>query len=442
MVGRQGGVVIPAAVVAVAVMLGWVATVVYYDLANRYYMRDFRTVVITGQPIREYREGEVEAEYTLFEEGGRKHALVHRAVQGFEKMDRWHPEMRYVFARALWREYNGPAGRLGKTPGGFVQKDLPKQVIDWLRQAIAAEPTNCFYRATLIGVLKRVGAPESQTEISRLLSFYPPQNAYGQIRTAEMLLEGGAPKSRMLAHYRRALELVSTEFTSGLLDTSGTEPGRETFPPLGPLLVQRAVDGMLKDVGGYESWASQLPDYPEVHWMVGGYLSVRGMKAESGKELVRVVDAVNRRLDVQRRVSLPQLLTEMFCPLVRPDWTHRFLLNREIGYAAAVQRANRRPEEAMTLYRIQISRRPTDIPARLALTEMLLERARVLKLQARDHRDRGETQKAGEVDAKAEAMYDEADEQVSAILAQKPRDENALKLREGMPKRVPQPLTP
>ncbi len=434
-VSRGLVVVIPLAVVVVVAMLGWIAAAVYYDLASRYYMQDFRTVVITGRPIREFREGELEAEYTLFEEGGRKHALVHKAVAAFEEMDPWHPEMRYIFARALWREYNGGVGTLGKTPGGFVHDQLPGQVLNWLRQAIRCEPTNRFYRATLIGVLKRVGGAEAKAEIGRLLSFYPPQNAHGQIRTAEMLVEAGAPKPRILAHYRRALELVSAEITSGLLDVTRTGPKKRT-------LVARAVDGMLKDVGSYETWASQLPDYPETHWVVAGELNNLGKKAEANKELARVVDAVNRRLDVQSHVPMRQLVIGMLCPFVRPDYTNGFLVNREIGYAAAVHKANGRPDEAMRMYRIQIARRPTNISGRLALGEMLLERARTLRLQARDHRDRGETQKAGEIDAKAEAVYDEVDEQVSAILAQRPRDEAALALRERIPKRVPGTPTP
>ena len=411
-VGKEGVVVIPVAVAVVAVMLAWVTTVVYYDLAGRYYMRDFRTVVITDIPfIRKFREGEVEARYTLFEEGGRKRALAPLAVKAFEQMDRWHPEMRYIYARALWREYR--EGTSKKTPGGFVREDIPGPVINWLREAIRCEPTNRFYRATLAGVLNRVGGPEAKAEIGRLLSFYPPGNAHGQIRTAEMLVElagGGAPKGRIRTHYCRALELVSTEITSGLLKVTRTGPKKGT-------LVELAVGGLLRDVGSYESWASQIPDYPETHWVVARQLSRLGKKAEADKELARVVDAVNRRLDVQSGVSMRQLVAEMFCPFVRPDWTDRFLMNREIGYAAAVQRANRRPDEAMTLYRVQISRRPTNIVARRALAETLLARARVLQLQA------------GAIDAKVEAMYDEADEQVSAILAQKPRDEDALELR-------------
>ncbi|HUW56966.1 MAG TPA: hypothetical protein VMZ92_10040 [Planctomycetota bacterium] len=440
-ISRRGLVVVPVALSGIFVMLAWIAVVLNYHLAG-WYMKDFRSVVLTGRNIVELREGEVEAEYTLFEAGGKRHALAPDAVLAFERLDRWHPEMRYLFARALWREYNGRVSAEGITAGAFVQKDLPAQVVTWLHSAVRGEPTNRFYRATLAGVLERTGGVEAKEEVDRLLTFYPPQNSYGQIRTAEMLVERNAPKRVILTHYCRALELVSTEMTSGLLDTSQAEGGVTARPALGPTLVARAVSGMLTHVGTYESWAPAVPDYPETHWLLGRHLAARGMAAEADMEYDKVVTSVTRRLDVQGRVSTVRSVFEMLFPVSRPDYTNRFLMDREIGFAAEVLRAKNRLDEAVALRRTQIARMPREINARVALGEMLLGRAAAMRTEARDLRDRGEVQKAAEADAKADDLCAEVDRQVSEILAQEPRQAAALSLRARIPGRTPVTPTP
>jgi hypothetical protein len=438
-------VVVGLTVLVILLMLGWVGLILYYDVAAPWSMARFRAVVVTGQPIREFRDGEVEREWTLFQEGGRQHALRAFAERAF-LIDTWNPEMRYLYARALWREYNSPADASGRTTGGFLHDELPDHVVAYLRMAAVRDPTNCFYRSTLASVLRTTGTknPEVKPDIRRLLLYYPSQDTYGLIRTAEMLAAEGKPedKRQVLDDYSRALSFVSTEITSGLVDTTANEPGLTVFPALGPRLVSRAVTGMLRDVGSYDLWSPGLPEYPEVRWLVAYELRTRGMNAEADKEYAKVVELVRRRLASEQGVSVLRVVFEILCPLERPNYADRFLMNRELGLAANVLRGTGRPEEATEMLRVQVSRASTNVAARLALGELLLERAALLRTAARDYRDKGETAKAMEAEGKAEQMYKEVDQQVSAILDRQPLLSEALNLRSRIPKRTPEGAAP
>jgi len=425
-------------VLVTVLVLGWVGLILYYDVAAPRTMERFRAVVMTGQSVLEIREGEVGEEWTLFQEGGRQHALRPLAERALT-MDPWNPEMRYLFARALWREYNVPVTSGDRTAGGFRRDELPDYVISYLRMAALRDPTNCFYRSTLAGVLRAIETRkvEVKPEIRRLLVCYPPQDTYALIRAGEMLAEEGADKRLVLADYCRGLSFISTEITSGLVDTSVREPGVTIFPPLAPRLVNRAVTDLLRDIGTYDVWAAGLPDYPEARGMVAGELRTRGLIADAEKEYAKVVESVQRRLLLERGVSALRMTFEVLCPLERPHYTDRFLMNREIGLAAGILRAKGLLEEATEMFRVAVRRTPTNILTRLALGDILLERADALRKTAQDFRGTGDTAKAAETESKARQMYDEVDAQVSAILDREPLLSEALNLRSRIPKPTP-----
>jgi predicted glycoside hydrolase/deacetylase ChbG (UPF0249 family) len=117
-------------------------------------------------------------------------------------------------------------------------------------------------------------------------------------------------------------------------------------------------------------------------------------------------------------------------------------MNREIGTAATILRTMSRPDEAMELLRVEISRAPADIGARLALGVLLMERAAVWKAAARDFTEKRDAAQAAEADNKAEEMYQEADKQASAILDRQPLSSEALALRARIPRRAPEGTTP
>jgi len=446
-VATRGVVVIPVTLAAILLVLGWMANLVLVttvNIASEYYMSGdrrviraggFRTVVITGRNIQVIKDGEVKTEWTLFVEGGKRRALKPYAEKAY-KMDAWDPEKRYIFARAYWREHNGQFDGDGRSPGGFTRDELSGLALLHLTAAIRRDPANAFYRATLAGVLGSLpSASEHAGDIETLLQFYPPQNAYGQIRTAQMIAERGGDKQRQLKHYARALELVSSDVQAGLVDTRGVEPGVTSFPSLGFTLVAQVVGGLVDDNSDYASWAGSVPDHPETHWLVGRELQTRRLIPEADREHAKVVATVQRRLEAQKRVSAGQFLFETLCPLTRPDLTDRFLSTEEIGHAASLLGRAGQFEEAMAMRRTQIARTPTDVNARLALGELLLERAAALTSDARGFRDRDEPEKAREAEEKARKMYEEVDEQAAEILRQKPRLPAALDLRRRLPSR-------
>jgi hypothetical protein len=420
-------------------LLGWVGLILYYDVAAPQTFADFRTVVATGQPVRKIQNAEVQAEWTLFQEGGRQHALRPSAERAMG-MDPWAGQMRYLYARALWQEYNLPAGGSGRTPGGFVRDELPGLAITYLRMAILRDPSNCFYRSTLAGVLRATETQNAgaKSEVLRLLLSYPPQDTGGLIWTAETLAAEGGEKGQVRAEYCRGLSFVSTETLSGLMDAMVTGSGGPTYPPLGPRLVSRAVGGLLKDVGPYDDWAGTLPNDPESRWMVAGEFRNRSMNAEADKEYAKVPELVKGRLAVERPHSAFGMLWELLFPPGGPD---RYVTNREILSAVEVLRTTGHPEEATALLEVEISRSPADVAGRLALGDLLLERATALKAAARDFTDKQDAAKAAEADNKAEEMYQEVDQQVSAILDRQPLSNEALALRARIPKRTPEGTT-
>jgi hypothetical protein len=442
-VATRTTVVVGMTVLATVLVLGWVGLILYRDVAARVNMTDFRTVVATGQPVREFRNAELQVEWTLFQEGGRRRSLRPYAERALG-MDSWDGAMRYVYAQALWREYNLPEGGPGRTPGGLLREELPGLVITYLRIAIVRDPTNCFYRSTLAGVLRTTGAQnaEAKSEVVRLLLRYPPQDTYGLIRTAEMLAAEGGDKGQVRADYCRGLSFVSAEMTSGLVDTSATESAATGFSPLGPRLVSRAVTGLMRDIGPYDDWVGTLPDAPEARWLIAGELRSRGMNVEAEKEYAKVVELVKGRLALQGTQSVFRMVLELLCPLGNAGGADRFVMNREIGTAATILRTMSRPDEAMELLRVEISRAPADIGARLALGGLLMERAAVWKAAARDFTEKRDAAQAAEADNKAEEMYQEADKQASAILDRQPLSSEALALRARIPRRAPEGTTP
>jgi hypothetical protein len=427
-VARKGAVVIPVTLGMMLLMLLGVWRIVRIDMAQRVHMRDFRRVFRNYQPIPD--RGRM---LTLFARGGLREPQNRNAIYAFNTVDRWEAGMCYLYARALWREYTGPEGEPGYTMSRLEKSTLPGQVTTWLRVACRRDPTNRFYRATLAGVLMRqeqmasaraVAAPPAVTaEIDRLLEVYPPLNAYGQVRTAERLVERRASdRARILAHFGSGVNLASPEVASGLVrferrlrmpearpDLPGPAPRPtveiEITSPLGTYLVARALEDIiaLEGLDRYPSWRSVIGPDPESHWLASAYfrsqrdlhlkqaeeafarrrmVEERQERAEAGRwatpaqaEADRVVEVVRQRLKAQAEVSRWRAAWEMACPLSRPEARDRLLLNREIGYAAWVLRDQNDLKGARELYEIEIARRPRAVGPRMALAAMLIDQA-------------------------------------------------------------------
>jgi hypothetical protein len=432
-------VIVAVVSVVIVLMLAWVAEALYLRAAHTNYMHDFREVVMTRRNLQTYSGDELGSEWTLFQEGGKQHALRSKAEQAFRRMDFWSADMRYVFARGAWREHNAT----GTAERSAVTADQLQGLADeGLRGAIRNDPMNRFYRQTYAELLIAFKNPALQGEIDRLVALYPPQDAYGEIRAAELLNEvPGVDKRQVRDHYCRALELVSTEYQAGLVDMNAVEAGAALPQALGPAYAERAVDGLLK-TGDYATWGASLGDFPDVHWVVGLILRSRNNNADADKEFQAVVDSCNRRLAEQRKVSKLRSLVEILLPLPRSGHINRFLMNREIGEAASVLRSTNRPDEAIDLYRIQVARMPGNVRARLDLGETLVEQAVALAAKARNYRDAGDVAKSDEANARVKAMYQEVDEQASAVLQQDPLSADALALRARVPGRGGELPTP
>ena len=485
--------------VLVLLMLGWTWKVLSPVIAEQVYMKDFRQVLVTGRNVVDISDGQVSSEKTLFERGGLKIPTAGDAMKAFTEYETWDAEMPYLYARALWREYIGPADNLGLTRSRLRKESLPGEVALRLRTAIRRDPSNRFYRATLAGVLSRSagGHPELETELNDLLALYSPQNAYGQIRTADWLRERKpVDRERVLQHYGRALGLVSADLNSGRIYMKRdfvTPPPRLDMPglPSAPeyrykasgllwdYLVKRAMEGIIEVAGieNYARWAAVIPDEPQTHWVVARYLAAVRDRARSDASLAdatqrpllnarvdrydraaraeykRLIDLVKHRLDVQAGISTMGYLWSILSPLseVHRD---RFLLGREIGYAAAVLRDAGDLDGAAELFRKYTAREPSNIAPRMALAKLLVARgltltdeAATLAANAASRRTRATeakgqdrivdaerleaearklTAEAEEVKNRAAPYFEEADEQLSAVLRQKPRLAEAL----------------
>ncbi|HUV39895.1 MAG TPA: hypothetical protein VMY39_09795, partial [Planctomycetota bacterium] len=446
----------------------------------------FREIVLTHRNIQKFEEGMLAEERTLFREGGFAKETSRDALRA-QEIDTWNPEMPYLYARGLWREYVSKGAGPGLTEGGLTRSELPIRIAAWLVRAIRLDPTNRFLRATLAGVLTEFEKqnPEYSREIVRLLTVFPPRSAYGQIRTAERLVSRDETFYGELAlrHYGEALDLAVTDLQMELRRTRFqwvSEPRpRITSVDAGPLaesLVQRTTDGILRlaRLADYAAWSAYLPVRPAGRWLLGnrlvelrdaaaaeadafrrrpGYATqTRDAETRAGqldaaarKEYQYVLDRVRYLLSAAEAVTPVRRVWDNMCPLVRVDPVERLLLASEIGYAARI--LDRRARELMTqaerdttlgqaernagnvqrakvyldraargtaqarqhfdeeadLYRTQIRRRPREIQPRLDLAGLLIEL--------------GETH------------FDEANEQLSAVLSLEPMHAGALALR-------------
>lgn len=434
-VAARKAVVIPLAMVVVLLMLGWMFRLCRLGAADSHYSRGFRYVVLTSRTIKQQVEGELVREETLFlDDGVVRHALAPGAKKAFTELDTWNAELPYLYARALWREYSGKIEG-GYTRSGLEKNAIPPEVAMYLQLAMQRDPTNRFYRATYAGVLTQVPnpTPEMRRQIEELLIYYPPRNAYGQIRTADRLLAiyGDVHKTRAIDHYCESLRLVSADLGSGLklrerrLVTPRAPEGKPTPPPrvilrtIGPLaqtLRDRALETILKTVGvdAYNDWSRRIPDEPEARWLVARHFKLlrlemqrkaneprttedaaRALRAYAAKckviserEFQNLVRIVNRRIEFQKNISARRWIYDMLVPSASVDFTDRFLKGREIGYAARylenvgtdlekagdVEKAHKIRDRACDLYREQIARRPTEITPRVNLASLLVLR--------------------------------------------------------------------
>ena len=486
-VSKRYAVVLSVTIIVTVLMVLWMADVVYLDTARRYYIRDFRTIVLTQRNIEKREEGERVQTRTLFVEGGFSVQMRPLALKACEKVDTWDPEMPYLYARALWREYVSKGFGPELTESGLIRRELRPRILLWLQRAIARDPTNRFYRATLAGVLTHLGKddPGRGREIVSLLQIFPPKNAYGQMRTAERLVarDDKLFAEHALARYGRAMQLVSADLQSKMRLTQRKwvlDPGPKLqnldLGPLAEYLVTRVVDGILRlrSIQDYRTWAGIIGDQPETHWLMAnrlaalrdeavaeaealrrrpGYATQQRAAALKAKqfddaaqsEYQRVVDLVKEKLAAQDKVSRKQYLYELLWPLGNPDHASRFLFSSEMGYAAKV--LDRRARDLVSLAARQTAlgkaERDAGNAARAKVfldgagqnaaqaQKLFEEEADLYRIQIR-HRPREIRPRldlATLLIEQGESFFEEADEQLSAVFYLEPMHPEALTLR-------------
>ncbi len=435
-VTTRGWVAVPVAAAVILLTLLWMGHALAAGLFAPYLFGDFQAVVLTGEDISRPRaSGEPEI-WTLFVEAGRMHALEPAAKQALYQLDSWNGEMQYVFAQAVWRDYNAPETS-GRAPSGRLRDSLPPQVRVLLLSAIRCEPMNAFYRQTLLGLDVKTGAAETRrAELVRAADEWAPQNSWGQLRAADYLIGLGDNRSRALPHYLRALDLMSGDIMAGLTDPLVKPSEGVPAEGLAPLVVRRVLDGLFANVGDYDLW-TRSQDFadlsPEVHYLLWRRLRAMNKAEEARKESETVVSAVEERLRVEQGVSTLQAFLEIVNPLMQPNYSKRFLTGFEIAHAAEVLRQSGRPEDAIRLYRTEISRMPGSERARLDLVAALIEAAEALSKKAQESRDNNDKAQADKLELEARARYDEAEKQVVIVQEMNPQSNEAILLRGRLP---------
>jgi tetratricopeptide (TPR) repeat protein len=409
----------------------------YLDFVRWYDMAGFRQVVLTGSPIVEATEDRVTRVWTLFEEGTERQSLgtwAGAAVQG----DPFSADMRYVFARGLWREHNRLEALKGEGKQQSERRANDARV--FVERAMNLDPCNCFYAMTMVGILnsrRGTGADVDDAprhQVAQLLMLYPPQDTFGQILVAEYMLDLGMDKTRIRKHYSRALQLISTEVTSGLVDATRAEPGVATLPALGNLYVSRIVDRLNASFGKYEDWADVVPDRPEAHWLVAGYLDSKGLADEAARERRKLVDSVVARLAKEQTVSAARRVFEIVWPFAKSSYADpdRMLMNREIFDAAIALDRMKQPDESAKMFETLLARDPRFWAARMAYAELCVNRG----LDFRRQSETADAVLAGELRRRADESFRKADDQLSSVLDWNPRSQEALDLRGRIPKQV------
>ena len=240
-VTTRGWVAVTVAAAVILLTVLWTAHVLVVGFVAPYMFRDFRRVVVTGDDIVRAPRGEPEV-WTLFVEQGRMHSLEPAAQKACFGLDLWNGSMRYLYAQAVWRDYNATP-TTERAPSGRSREALPGETRALLEGAIRCEPMNLFYRQTLLELDIVASPPVAGPEELKLqVEEYAPQDAWGQLRAAECLVKlRDDNKSRILSHYLRSLELVPSVFTSGLLDPRVPAWSSASPRPFGDIIVTAEI---------------------------------------------------------------------------------------------------------------------------------------------------------------------------------------------------------
>jgi hypothetical protein len=456
----RGAIAIPVGAALGVVLLLWAAGVVALWAPRGVWLKEFRQVLYTRTDIVRTMQGKVVSRKSLFGgSGGTVTALEPKALRATEA-DSWDGASRYDYARAWWRRSNEATSEAAREKAEAARRqnegatdlaeaalkrseaakkrsdDCARTALSYMEAAVRCEPMNAFYRQTYAEALASpINAAKSRDDVPKLLAD-APQDAWGQMRAAEILASRSGDPAVVRKHNLRALEIVSSDITSGLRFRAEEEDPNNANPsPLGPMIAKRVIGNLLKQ-GPYRTWGL-APDFaalpPEAHALAAAALSDLAQVKEAEQERDAIVAAVRERLAVQGQVSTRRTLYEILNPFARPDYTKRFLMGREITMAASVLRGKGQADEAFKILRELVKRAPTDASARVDLATALIEQAQALAREAVALRDAKNDAQALDRQTKANALYAEAREQVSALELIDPDSKAVVDLRAKLP---------